>query len=474
VRLKLPQRRLLIWYYCGIAVAVILVGTFAVHLWIGDARAQQGTALLMASAKSADSLSVDGAAIHSSSGWHDLTGSFTGKVAKAPDTTTLARARVDPGDYDALRVGGQVVPTSITVRGNQVVPILVAVADGRPEQGGVYAGSDQFNIGLNELSGQMVRMPDYQLVDQNGRPFTSAGNSGQTLVLAAFHTDCQETCPIYTGMFLDLARKLPPSVKLVEATTEPDVDTPSVLAGYASSVGANWTFATGSRTQMEEFWRPLGVQLSGEQLHTSTLAVIDGHGYIRSVYRGVPDVGGKLPEVLRKAQDPTGARELQTHGDGWGTTQVLDSLSAVAKVAPQPSGAGQAAPPFSSTDLSGRPISLSQFKGHPVVVNFWASWCSACRDEMPRIQQAAKANPELRVVLIDVRDNHDAARRFLSELGVKLPVATDPGGSIGASYMVTGLPTTVFVRSDGTIASRYPGAMDEKTLGQHLSGLGLN
>lgn len=475
MRLRLPRRRALVWYYCGIAAAALLVGTFAVNLWAGDRRAQQGTALVIASARGADHLSIGGTAIHSpSSGWHDLTGSFSGAVSKAPNTTTVGRVALDAGDYDALRVGGQVVETSISIRANQVVPILIATSQGKPAQGGVYAGSDQFNIGLNELSGQMIRMPDYQLVDQNGHSFTSSTGNGRITVVAAFHTTCQTTCPIYTGLFFNLRRQLPPSVQLVEATTDPEHDTPSVLQQYASGIGAGWTFATGTREQMAEFWQPLGVQLSGDQLHTSTLAVIDGHGYIRSVYRGVPDVGGSLPAALRQELNPMGTQELQSHGDGWGATQILDSLSAVGRVAPQPSSGGEKAPAFSSTDLSGHGVSLSQFAGHRVVVNFWASWCSACRQEMPLIQRAVKADPNLRVVLVDVRDDNGSARKFLSEVGVKLPVATDPDGRIGANYMVSGLPTSVFVRSDGTIASRYPGAMDEKTLTQHLSGLGLN
>ena len=474
VRRRLPKRRVLIWYYCGIAIAILLVGTFAVHLWVGDQRASQGTALVMASGSSAGRLSIGGAAIHSASGWHDLTGAWSGKVAKAPDTTTLGRAALAAGDYDALRVGGQVVEGSITVRAGQVVPILIATVQGRPVRNGVYAGSDEFNIGLDELSGQMVRMPDYQLVDQDGHPFTNATQDGHITVLAAFHTSCRETCPIYTGLYFELRRELSPSVRLVEATTDPEQDTPAALKQYATGIGATWTFVTGTREQMSEFWQPLGVQLSGEQLHTSTLAIVDGHGYIRSVYRGVPDVGGSLPAQLRRALDPTGAQELQSHGDGWDASQVLDSLSAVGRVAPPPSGGGEQAPRFSSTDLSGHPVSLSRFAGHPLVVNFWASWCSACRQEMPRIQRAAKADPSLRVVLVDVRDNGGAARGFLSQLGVRLPVVTDPDGRIGADYMVGGLPTTVFVRPDGTIASRYPGAMDERTLQQHLSGLGLN
>ena len=137
MRLRLPKRRILVWYYCGLAVAVLLVGTFAVNTWVSDHRAQQGTVLLLASARTSDHLGIGGVAVHSASGWHDLTGSFSGAVAKAPGTTTLGRATLDPGQYDAVRVGGQVVEAAVTVRANQVVPVLIATSGGSPVRNGV-------------------------------------------------------------------------------------------------------------------------------------------------------------------------------------------------------------------------------------------------------------------------------------------------------------------------------------------------
>jgi cytochrome oxidase Cu insertion factor (SCO1/SenC/PrrC family) len=318
-------------------------------------------------------------------------------------------------------------------------------------------------------------MPDFHLVDQNGHAVDKASLQGRVVVVAAFHTSCQTTCPLYSGLFLQLRRQLPSSVLLVEATTDPGQDTPPALKQYAQQIGADWTFLTGTQDQLTDFWRPLGVQLSGAQLHSSTLAVIDGHGYIRSVYQGVPDVGPHLPSPLLDTLNQAGKQELASHGDGWGATQVMDTLAAVDRPTTQASSPGdQAAPAFSATDLSGRPISLSQLRGRPVLLNFWASWCSPCRQEMPLIQQAARAHPQLAVVLVNERDDSGSARRFLAELGVHLPVASDPQGQIGGAYQVNALPISVFVRPDGSVASRYPGAMDQHTLATHLAGVGIS
>ena len=68
-------------------------------------------------------------------------------------------------------------------------------------------------------------MPPFQLVDQAGRPFDAASVRGKVTVLAAFHTTCQTTCPLYTGLFFQLRKRLPASVQLVEATTDPEQDT---------------------------------------------------------------------------------------------------------------------------------------------------------------------------------------------------------------------------------------------------------
>jgi cytochrome c biogenesis protein CcmG/thiol:disulfide interchange protein DsbE len=75
-------------------------------------------------------------------------------------------------------------------------------------------------------------------------------------------------------------------------------------------------------------------------------------------------------------------------------------------------------------------------------------------------------------VLVGERDDAGAARQFLGGLHVRLPVASDPDGSIGARYRVAGLPATFFVRADGSIASSRLGQLDESTLEEHLRAIG--
>jgi cytochrome oxidase Cu insertion factor (SCO1/SenC/PrrC family) len=473
MRLRLPRNRILLWYYCAIAMAVVLIGWIAASQWIGARQSSQGTVLLMAAARTPSHYRLDQVALHSSSGWQTLSVHFDGRVASAPTTTSLARPEVASGDYDAIRVGNQVTSLQVTVSSTEVEPILVSVQDGRAARDGVYAGDSQVSLGINELAGRLSAISQFSLVDQNGRPFTNASLRGKVAIIAAFHTNCHETCPLYTGLFLQLARHLPKGVMLVEATVDPQVDTPAVLEQYKQMVGADWTFATGSVQQMQSFWQPFGVQLSNGDVHTSELVVIDAHGYIRSTYQGVPDVGSSLPGPLARQLNAQGESEFQSHGNGWGVTQLLNTLQAVDRPYQVSTNGGGQAPAFSATTPSGGRIRLSQFEGKPLLIDFWASWCDACRQEMPLIQQAAAQHPGMRVLLVDEQDNAAAARTFMSQLKITLPVAVDPDGRIGATYGLIGMPTSVFVLPNGTIASRYPGAMDPSTLASNLAGLGL-
>lgn len=259
---------------------------------------------------------------------------------------------------------------------------------------------------------------------------------------------------------------------LVEATTSPEEDTPEVLREYAGRVGASWTFLTGDPKSLAEFWKPFDVELSSGDVHRSMLALIDAHGYIRTFYLGTPDVGGSLPSVLQAQLNSDGQELLRSHGNGWGRTQVTDTLRTIGSLAPASSAGEGSAPSFTLYTLDGQPVNLDDFRGRPVLINFWASYCAPCRAEMPLIERTAQQQPKLKVLLIDERDDLAAARRFVSELQLHSTVLYDPDGKVGDQYAMTGLPTTIFVRGDGSIEGRYVGQMPEGTLRSHVSSLG--
>lgn len=432
----------------------------------------EGNVLVLLTAQGPDRIRTTSVDLHSAGGWMTL-GTLSGQsVQKAPATTEALLAKAPVGSYDRIRLAGQILPLTLTVQKDVLNPVLVGITDGRPIPDGVYGGNQAVSLGLNELSGQIKPMPPFGLVDQFNRPFNNASIAGHDVLLAAFHTSCQETCPIVTGLFLQLRQRLPASVMLVEATVSPLQDTPAVLREYAGRIGASWLFVTGDPLALASFWKPFDVTLDTSNSHASTMALIDSHGYIRTYFLGAPDVGGTLPPALDSQLDYNGRQLLQSHGNGWGESQILDALQALGGLGSPSSSGGGVAPPFTLATLEGNRVSLADYRGQPVLINFWATYCAPCRREMPLIERVATQHPRLVVLLVDERDNHQAAVQFVADLHVTSTVLFDGDGTAGDAYGISGLPTTFFVYPDGTIEGRYIGETNAGILGTHIAAIG--
>ena len=116
---------------------------------------------------------------------------------------------------------------------------------------------------------------------------------------------------------------------------------------------------------------------------------------------------------------------------------------------------GDPAPEISAVDLNGRPVKLSALRGTPVIVNFWASWCVPCRDEMPLLRdELAQHGPDdLAIVGVVFKDQPDAARAFAESFGVTWPSAADPDGAIAKAYRVVAPPQSYFIDRKGILRS---------------------
>jgi cytochrome oxidase Cu insertion factor (SCO1/SenC/PrrC family) len=449
-----------------------LITLLIVGLMVALPRLQPPTGILLVlgSSRSPSSLAATTVSLHGSAGWSAL-GSVSGNVPAAPEQRELLAVPVAAGHYDGIRVGADEQPVAIAVIAGHVEPVLIGIDKGHLILGAAYAGNDQVNLALGELSGKYVAMPAFDLRDQAGNPFNNETIAGSDVVIAAFHTTCHQTCPLYTALFAQLEKqKLPPRVLLVEVTTDPEADTASVLAEYARRIGAHWTFATGSAAALVSFWKPFQVDLATGDSHVSTLALLDRHGYIRLVYRGVPDVGRDISPELLTSLGAEGLHELTSHGDGWGTPQVLQSLLTISGPE-QPASAGGRAPGFSLSGTDRKRVTLSGLLGTPLVINFWASYCAPCKVEMPMLQRRVGEQSSVRLVLIDEGEADGVARGFLRSAGIGQPALLDSDLSVGRSYGAIALPTTVFVRADGSIDARHLGQLDERFLVAELSKL---
>jgi thiol-disulfide isomerase/thioredoxin len=106
-----------------------------------------------------------------------------------------------------------------------------------------------------------------------------------------------------------------------------------------------------------------------------------------------------------------------------------------------------------------------------MVINFWASYCPPCRAEMPLLQRQVGLRPGVLLVLINEGDSKQRAQDFLNSTGIASASFLDSDLKVGRAYGVVPLPTTVFVRADGTIAGRHVGQLDERVLAAWLSTL---
>jgi cytochrome c biogenesis protein CcmG, thiol:disulfide interchange protein DsbE len=137
-----------------------------------------------------------------------------------------------------------------------------------------------------------------------------------------------------------------------------------------------------------------------------------------------------------------------------------------------PARVGAPAPDFTTQDLEGHAVRLSALKGKPVIVNFWATWCTACQGELPAIQHAADANIQagLTVLAADYREtDRPAMRRFLDRVGVRPRALVDPAGQIADAYGVSvGLPVSIFIDRTGTVVAIQLGALTSPQLAADL------
>ncbi len=129
---------------------------------------------------------------------------------------------------------------------------------------------------------------------------------------------------------------------------------------------------------------------------------------------------------------------------------------------------GKLAPEFSLRDLEqGHNIKRSDYSGKILVLNFWASWCGACRTEhstLVRLSEQFKDDAAVSFLGINYRDKNDKALKFLVRHGAfRYPSLVDAKGRTGIDFGVYGLPETYFVGPDGRIAYRHVGALDEGT-----------
>jgi peroxiredoxin len=133
------------------------------------------------------------------------------------------------------------------------------------------------------------------------------------------------------------------------------------------------------------------------------------------------------------------------------------------------------APDFTLPDTAGKLHRLSDYRGRPVIVNFWATWCPPCREEIPSMNRAWRVLRKSGVAMlaINVGEDEDTIFVFTADYPADFPLLLDRSGEVISQWPVKGLPTSYVIAPDGTLAYRAIGGRvwDDEVLLEMIRGL---
>lgn len=306
--------------------------------------------------------------------------------------------------------------------------------------------------------------PPIQGMDQFGRRVSLAQFRGRAVALTFLEAHCQEICPRVADKLRRLSADLGPAgkhVAILAVSTDPEGDTRPAVQRFSREHGMlhRWTYLTASRRQLLTIWHayyvyaaPPGASQTLDAGHTSVTYVIDPQGRRRVLMGGDPDAAWLERDVRILAGLPMGFP------------------GSVASPAPQ---IGHPAPSFALPSLAGATRHLKSLRGKVVLLNFWATWCTACKSEMPRLagwyrQLQARG---LVVLGVDSQEDRGSAAAYAWRLHLPYPVLVDADGSVSARYDVAGLPTSLLIDRQGIVQAVQAGILSPQFLTAHLQPL---
>lgn len=221
----------------------------------------------------------------------------------------------DPAILEGIEPGQRVrFRLSFDGRSYRVVSIeRLGAEDGGGEHG---AAPSAGSAGLDAVAAESEPAPEFDLVDQDGRPLSLASLRGKIVLLDFVFANCPGPCPILTATHVRVQKTLPAEVRgrvwFASITLDPERDTPEALRRYATSRGADlasWSFLTGPKEQVEDVIRRYGVGKArlqgGEIQHVVVTLLIDAEGRVARRYFGLEhhadDLARDLAEAARAA-----------------------------------------------------------------------------------------------------------------------------------------------------------------------------
>lgn len=128
---------------------------------------------------------------------------------------------------------------------------------------------------------------------------------------------------------------------------------------------------------------------------------------------------------------------------------------------------------FKLKDLNGKEVSLSDYKGKKVLLNFWATWCSPCKAEMPEMEalyQQTK-DSDLVILAVNLDEDKDTVQKFISSNKYNFPVLLDTENIVASKYQIVSIPTSFFIDKEGNIVDKHIGPMTIKDMKDYINNI---
>jgi len=301
------------------------------------------------------------------------------------------------------------------------------------------------------------RAPQFRLRDQFGSFVSLAQFKGRPVVVTFIEAHCGELCPVVAEKLRQTLQELGPEgrrVVILALSADPEGDTPAAVRQFSQKHAMlhRWLYLTGSRKELTPIWRsyyvfvaPTNAPPALRDSHTSVTYLIDGEGRWRVILAGDPDSATLRRDLLILSGSPLS----------------LPSTNAVP--APQ---VGHPGPDFTLRSLNGSIVRLSDLRHRVVLLNFWATWCKACKSEMPMLAEWYRRFKGRGFVVlgVDQQESRTDVAAFAGKLHIPYPILIDRSGDLSARYDVAGLPTSLVIDQHGRVTAVRPGILDRAFL----------
>ena len=135
---------------------------------------------------------------------------------------------------------------------------------------------------------------------------------------------------------------------------------------------------------------------------------------------------------------------------------------------------GKTAPDFELETLEGKKAKLSDYRGKKVILNFWASWCPPCREEMPEFQRIYSENKDKLVVVgVNLQESRENAEAFIEKLSITFPILLDPNSQVKDMYNVFTQPVTYFIDESGKIVDKKFGPLTSEEIDEKIAKMNV-